>query len=277
MPTETVAEPDIFEAMRTQRAMRRLKPDAVPEEHIRKIIWAATQAPNGGNVQPWRFMVDRGPGEETRPPGDLRRRMGEVHGKQQSPAIRHRSPNQSVRRWSDPWTGGQYLADHLHEAPYLIIPCGFLLPINSGIASGSSIYPAIQNLMLAARALGLGTVLTTLHRQNEDAVRALLGIPENAHTAALIPVGWPIGRFGEGPRKPVEEVTYWDHWGAKARLKLQSHVCSASLSCGSGRGTEREGRPCPTPDPASGRYNGSIGPQEGNMTKLSIELTYCVP
>jgi nitroreductase len=110
---------------------------------------------------------------------------------------------------------GQYLADHLHEVPWIIIPCGFLLAINSGIASGSSIYPAIQNLMLAARGLGLGTVLTTLHRQNEGAVRELLGIPENAHTAALIPVGWPVGRFGEGPRKPVEEVTYWDQWGNK--------------------------------------------------------------
>jgi nitroreductase len=88
--------------------------------------------------------------------------------------------------------------------------------VNTGIASGSSIYPAIQNLMLAARALGLGTVLTTLHRQNEGAVRELLGIPENAHTAALIPVGWPVGRFGAGPRLPVDAVTYWESWGAKA-------------------------------------------------------------
>ena len=110
---------------------------------------------------------------------------------------------------------GQHLADHLHEVPALIIPCGFLLPVNTGIASGSSIYPAIQNLMLAARAMGLGTVLTTLHRHNEGAVRELLGIPENAHTAALIPVGWPTGKFGEVSRLPVEAVTYWDNWGAK--------------------------------------------------------------
>jgi nitroreductase len=97
----------------------------------------------------------------------------------------------------------------------LIVACGFLLPVNTGIASGSSIYPAIQNLMLAARALGLGTALTTLHRHNEGAVRELLGIPENAHVAAVIPVGWPKGKFGAGPRKPVEEVTYWDHWGER--------------------------------------------------------------
>ena len=72
---------------------------------------------------------------------------------------------------------GTYLSDHLHEVPAIIIPCGYLLAVNTGIASGSSIYPAIQNLMLAARALGLGTVLTTLHRHNEGAVRELLGIP----------------------------------------------------------------------------------------------------
>ncbi len=212
MPEPTVAVENIFEAMRTQRAMRRLKPDPVPEEYLRKLVWAATRAPNGGNVQPWRFLVIQDP--------EKKRGLQRIYSEQWEKYLTgynldapmsdeaRRSMKLSLER-------GTYLSDHLHEAPAIIIPCGYLLAVNTGIASGSSIYPAVQNLMLAARALGLGTVLTTLHRHNEGAVRELLGIPENAHTAALIPVGWPVGRFGEGPRKPIEEVTYWDTWGNK--------------------------------------------------------------
>jgi nitroreductase len=214
MSEPVVIEADVFEVIGTQRAMRRLKPDPVPREYITKMIWAATRAPNGGNVQPWRFLVITDPAKK--------RRLQEIYSEQwtkylsmdSASAQAAQSPEQKRVR-ERTLAAGQYLADHLHEAPAIIIPCGFLLAVNTGIASGSSIYPAIQNLMLAARALGLGTVLTTLHRQNEVAVRELLGIPENAHTAALIPVGWPMGRFGAGPRLPVEAVTYWDTWGAK--------------------------------------------------------------
>ncbi len=212
MPEPVTLVPDIFEAMRTQRAMRRLKPDPVPEEYLRKIIWAATRAPNGGNVQPWRFLVIQD--------AEKKRALQRIYSEQWNPYLERYDltapmPEETRRSMALSLERGTYLSDHLHEVPAIIIPCGFLLPINAGIASGSSIYPAIQNLMLAARALGLGTVLTTLHRQNEGAVRELLGIPENAHTAALIPVGWPMGKFGEGPRLPVEAVTYWDEWGAK--------------------------------------------------------------
>jgi nitroreductase len=210
---ETVVA-DLFEAIGTQRAMRRLKPDPVPKGHVKKILWAATRAPNGGNVQPWRFLVVVD--------GEKKKRLQEMYAEQwvkyievdQGRPRADQSP-EAIRSHARTLAAGQYLADHLHEAPVIIIPCGFLLAVNTGIASGSSIYPAIQNLMLAARALGLGTVLTTLHRQNEGAVRELLGIPENAHIAAVIPVGWPMGRFGAGPRLPVEAVTYWDQWGAK--------------------------------------------------------------
>lgn len=214
MADSAAVESDIFEVIGTQRAMRRLKPDPVPAEYIKKIIWAATRAPNGGNVQPWRFVVVTDPakkhGLQQIYAAQWAKYIAQDRGPAAAPATEEarRSMERSLAR-------GTYLAEHLHEAPVLIIPCGFLLAVNTGIASGSSIYPAIQNLMLAARALGLGTVLTTLHRHDEDAVRALLGIPENAHTAALIPVGWPVGRFGAGPRLPVEAVTYWDNWGEK--------------------------------------------------------------
>ena len=214
-----VIEPAIFEAMRTQRAMRRLKPDPVPVEYIHRLIWAATRAPNGGNVQPWRFMVVEDSAKK--------RGLQEIYAAEWAKYIAGRGAQKRAevsererRSLELTLERGQYLADHLHEAPYIIIPCGFLLAINSGIASGSSIYPAIQNLMLAARALGLGTVLTTLHRQNEGAVRELLGIPEEAQTAALLPIGWPVGRFGEGPRRPPSDVTYWDSWGEKREFEV---------------------------------------------------------
>ncbi|MEO6398677.1 MAG: nitroreductase family protein [Tepidiformaceae bacterium] len=209
-----VIENDIFEVIGTQRAMRRLKPDPVPEALIKRVLWAATRAPNGGNVQPWRFLVVTEAAKK--------RRLQEIYAAEwakylapESAATREEMTAEQAASKARTTAAGQYLADHLHEAPAIIIPCGFLLAVNTGIASGSSIYPAIQNLMLAARALGLGTVMTTLHRHNEGAVRELLGIPENAHSAAMIPIGWPMGRFGAGPRLPVEAVTYWDSWGAK--------------------------------------------------------------
>lgn len=213
MADVVVAEPDLFAAMSSQRAMRRLKTDPVPDEYIEKVLWAATQAPNGGNVQPWRFLVIRDP--------EKKKGLQAIYAHQWSLYVKQRNSagpatdSASAQALEKQFNAGQYLADHLHEVPAIIIPCGFLLAVNTGIASGSSIYPAIQNLMLAARALGLGTVMTTLHRHNEDAVRELLGIPENAHTAALIPIGWPMGRFGPINRKPVSEVTYLDTWGNK--------------------------------------------------------------
>ena len=78
---------------------------------------------------------------------------------------------------------------------------------------GACIYPALQNLMLAARALGLGTTLTTAHRGCEKRVKELLGVPDGGETLAMIPLGWPAGRFGRPPRRPAEEVTFWDGWG----------------------------------------------------------------
>jgi nitroreductase len=213
---DTAAETDFFEVIGTQRAMRRLKSDPVPEALVKKLVWAATRAPSGGNRQPWRFLVitdaaKRGAiaalyseaWEAYRATG-----YGGSAGKQLSPE--DADSNERVLRSS------QYLVDHLAEVPVLILVCTFSAPsVNAGIAAGSSIYPAVQNLMLAARALGLGTALTTIHRQKQDEVRKLLDIPESVETAALIPVGWPMGKFGAGRRLPPEYVTYWDSWGSK--------------------------------------------------------------
>src|SRR5262249_6173667 len=106
-----------------------------------------------------------------------------------------------------------YLGEHLQDAPVIVIPCIRTGGQRTSITTGSSIYPAVQNLMLAARAYGIGSTLTTIHRMRQDEVRSLLGIPEDVETAALIPLGYPRGRWGVAAGRRVEEVVYTDRWG----------------------------------------------------------------
>lgn len=215
MPEPAAVESDFFEVIGTQRAMRRLKPDPVPDEYIKKIIWAATRAPSGGNRQGWRWLVVTDPASKKK----IQEWYNELWSKATASGYgagaglpeNERLSNERVMK------SATYLAEHLHEAPVLIFACS--LTGGGDIVSGSSIYPAVQNLMLAARALGLGTALTTVHRGRQKEVRELLGIPDSVETAALIPVGWPKGKFGSGLRKPVEEVTYWERWGNKAESR----------------------------------------------------------
>lgn len=206
-----VIEERFFEVIGTQRAMRRLKPDPVPEEYIKKVIWAATRAPSGGNRQGWRWLVITDPVSKKQVQEWYHEQWSKMtasgYGAGSNLPDDERLSNERVMK------SATYLAEHLHEAPVLIFACA--LTGNGDITSGSSIYPAVQNLMLAARALGLGTALTTVHRVRQKEIRELFGIPESVETAALIPLGWPKGKFGSGLRKPVEDVTYWEKWGAK--------------------------------------------------------------
>jgi len=196
---------DVFEAINTTRAMRRLKPDPVDDALIWKILEAAIRAPSGGNRQPWSFMVIRD--------AETKRKIGEwyleawnaTYGRAKDTVT---ADAQGARMYSS----ADHLAQNLADVPVFII--GIVRTVGAGTSSsGSYIFPAIQNLMLAARALGLGTTLTTLHRAHEADVKELLGVPEGFETACLIPIGWPKGKFGMGARRPVEEVTHWEKWG----------------------------------------------------------------
>jgi nitroreductase len=197
---------ELFEAMRTQRALRRLKPEPVPDELIWKILDAATGAPSGGNLQPWNFLVIRDPA--------LKRRLHEFY----LDGMRHvtRPSGSAMANTSDARMGrsARHLAEHLAEAPVLILATVRLADVASTTPPGACIYPAVQNLMLAARSLGLGTTLTTLHRHREKDVVELLGIPPGIETMALIPLGWPQDRQGATKRRPAEEIAFWDRWGA---------------------------------------------------------------
>ena len=197
---------DVFEAINTQRAMRRLKPDPVADDLIWKVLEAAIRAPSGGNRQPWNFLVVRDPEKKRKIAEWYLDSWNKSYGLIKQAAMA--SPETAKT-----YASAEYLANHLAEVPVLIIAT----VNNAGVAPvsppGASIYPAVQNLMLAARALGLGSCLTTFHRTHEAEVKTLLGIPDGIETMALIPLGWPRGKFGAGARMPVDKVTYWDSWG----------------------------------------------------------------
>ena len=185
----------MFEAIYTQRAIRYLKPDPVPEESIIKLVESATKAPSGTNRQPWKFIVIRSP--------ELKQRIGEYYKRSWDAAYANRataSPIEPRIRASS-----AHLAQHMHEAPVLILACIEHDGSPSTMGRGASIYPAIQNLLLAARGLGLGSVLTALHKRYEDEIKQLLSIPDNVETAALLPVGYPAEgvRYGPTRRRPI--------------------------------------------------------------------------
>ncbi len=198
----------LFEAIRTQRAIRRFTDDPVSDEVIQRILEAAVRAPSGRNTQPWRFIVIRD-ADTKRKIGDYYRRACEVAGIGQEPI-----PGLS-KKVNDSVT---HLAFHMGDAPVLILVCYEYATEDavgsSTLLTGSSIYPAVQNLLLAARALGLGTALTTVHSMFEAEIKALLTIPASVQTAALIPLGYPspAERFGGSRRRPVAEVTHFDRW-----------------------------------------------------------------
>jgi len=192
---------DVFEAMATTRAMRRLDPGrAVSDEDVLTVVEAATKAATGGNAQPVRWMVVRD--------ADKRRRLGEIYRECWLPV---REMYGAVEQGPDTMrvlNSADHLGDHMGEAPVIILPCSKGAP---GLAE-SSVFPGVQNRFLAARALGLGTTLTTVHRIQEDDVRAVLDIPSDVNTWAMIPMGYPTGTWGEAKRRPVREITYWDTW-----------------------------------------------------------------
>ncbi len=192
---------DVFEAMSTTRAMRRLDPSRpVSEEDIHTMLEAATMAASGGNMQIVRWLVVRD--------AERRAALGEVYGRcwrLVRPMYAEREDDPRVARLL---RSADHLGDHMGEAPVILLPCSKGEP---GQVE-SSIFPGVQNLFLAGRALGLGTTLTTVHRFEEDTVRSILGIPADVSSWCMIPVGHPLGRWAAPKRKPVTDIAYLDAW-----------------------------------------------------------------
>lgn len=217
-------QPLLFDIMYSMRAMRRLKPDPVPEDLIARVIEAGTMAPSGGNEQGWSFIVVTDPAKKQFIQERYHRafsayakvRMAEAQ--EAADAGTAPPPDPAQLRMAQ---AAFHMADHMHEAPVLLFACmkrraagGVADAALTGSVEGASIYPAVQNMLLACRALGLGTVLTTLHKLYEDEIKAELGVPENIDLSALLPIGYPEGNFGSVRRRPAPELTHWERWGA---------------------------------------------------------------
>jgi len=194
----------LFDAISSQRAIRHFSAQPVSDEAVETMLHAAIHAPSGGNRQPWRFIVIRD--------AEIKRRLGQWY------LAAWRAAIADMEALTQPYRHGAELAQQMAMVPVLILVCIDHGEAGTGpgpVTRGASIYPAVQNLMLAARALGLGTVLTTLHTQYENDIKAFLNIPASVETAALIPVGYPAKgmRFGDARRKPLSEVIFHDRWG----------------------------------------------------------------
>ncbi len=211
----------LLDGLMTNRSMRRYSEQPVSEEDIWTCLRAAVQAPSGGNIQPYQFMVVQDPALRLGL-ADLYRRGWDRYG----PAVAPQEfPNDQVREsWARNNRATEHLAQTLEHVPVHVL---VLMPtIDMTIyddegampvgPTHASVYPAVQNFMLAARSLGLGTSLTTLHSIYEDEVRQLLGIPERYEVLALLPLGHPTGHWGVAPRyRGAEKITSWDLFGQK--------------------------------------------------------------
>ncbi|MBI3769682.1 MAG: nitroreductase family protein [Deltaproteobacteria bacterium] len=213
---------DLVEALTTTRAVRRFTAEPVTDTEILHCIRIATQAPSGGNIQPWQFLVVTDPGLK-RAVGDVYRR---AYARYEPALLASRPPARSPEdkaAFERMMHGSRHLAAHLGEAPAMVLVLMPKISMSLRDADGeldvgtpfASVYPAVQSLMLAARGLGIGTTLTTVYRIYQDEVRAICGVPERYEIVALVPMGRPRGRFSIGRRRPAEQVTHWDRFGAK--------------------------------------------------------------
>ncbi len=202
--------PDLFEIIGTTRSMRRLKPDPVPDELIRKILEAGAAAANGGNTQKWRFLVVKDPAIKKAVQVWYKKAFDEVVGPRYATSAP--PPGVTPERYGRQQSAVEYLTEHYHEAPVWIVACLEDGP-NPTRGAGSSIYPAVQNMLLAIRALGLGSTLTTRHLIHEKETEAALGLPPGVHSYAILPVGYPMGKFGPVGRGKLSDIVYQDKWG----------------------------------------------------------------
>jgi nitroreductase len=204
----------VLEALHSTPARRYLSAEPVPDEVIWAILDAAVRGPTGGNQQGWGWVVVTDPQVKSQVAQWYREGWEQAYGRRREEILAAPpSPGEAgLNRAS--FLAAEHLANNLEEAPAWIIP---VLRHAAGVRSprlGASIYGAVQQLMLAARAYGIGTTLTTLYAGHEDELRDLLGLPDDALTMALVPLGYPArGRWAEPRRRPVGEVTHWNRWG----------------------------------------------------------------
>ncbi len=208
---------DLYEAMSTLRAVRRLRPDPIPAEVLERVLQAACWAPTGGNQQPWRVIVVQD--------ADRKQRLADIYRpewQKYAAGFAKRleaMPADDAEKWKRTITAGDYLADNLADAPAILMFCADFRAMavtdakldRISLVGGGSVYPPVQNAMLACVAEGLGCTLTTLHCLKEQDVKVALDIPDPWATAAMVPIGYPVNR-GHGPitRRGPSEMAFRD-------------------------------------------------------------------
>ncbi|MEM9711976.1 MAG: nitroreductase family protein [Actinomycetota bacterium] len=211
---------ELYEAMSTLRAVRRLRPDPIPDDVLERVLQAACWAPTGGNQQPWRVVVVTDPDRKAALQGIYAPEWAR-YAEGFLANLAH-LPADGLAKWQRVAAAGDHLAEHLHDAPAILVFCADpkRMAITDAkldrvsMVGGGSVYPAVQNAMLACVAEGLGCTLTTLHCLREDEVKAVLEVPERWATVAMVPIGYPVGR-GHGPitRQPPGKLAYRDRFG----------------------------------------------------------------
>ena len=195
----------LLEGMRSTRAIRRLRPDPVPRELIRKVCEAGTFAPSGGNRQPW-FFIAVTKADRRRWVADRYRPAFHAYIQPVLEAANAPSYPEAKRR---NLRAAVHLADHLHEAPVLLFVAGWT---RRGKPQLQALFPAVENVLLACRAVGLGASLTTLHVTFGREVDEWLGLPPGCPTCAMLPIGWPIGRYARPLRRPIDACLFFERF-----------------------------------------------------------------
>jgi nitroreductase len=210
---------DLYDAMSTLRAVRRLRPDPIDDEVIERVLTAATWAPTGGNTQPWRIVAVTDPTKK-QALQDLYSPHWDAYIPGYEARLEH-MPEDAKISSIKAMEAGNYLASHMHEVPMIAVFCfnPKLMAITDAeldrpsVVGGGSVYPAVQNFLLACRNEGLGCVLTTLLCYEEDSVKALLNLPEDWYTCAHVPIGYPVlGGHGSIRRRDMKQMVRFNEW-----------------------------------------------------------------
>ena len=212
---------ELYDVMSTLRAVRKLRPDPIPADVLERVLQAACWAPTGGNTQPWRVVVALEP--------DTKQALQDIYEPEWARysagfmTMMSGLPPAELAKWERVTAAGDHLAQHLAETPAILLFCAnpAMMAITDAkldrisMVGGGSVYPAVQNAMLACVEEGLGCTLTTLHCLRENDVKQVLGVPDDWATVAMVPIGYPVGK-GHGPitRQPPSVLAYRDRFGA---------------------------------------------------------------
>ena len=199
----------LLEAIRTSCAVRRLRPDPVPPDLIRKVCEAGTFAPSGGNRQPWTFVAVTDPERRAW----FAERYRKIFLAYIAPAREKAKDPSFPETKRKIMNGAIHLAEHMHEAPVHLFVAGWK---RRGDPQIQALFPAIENILLACRAVGLGASLTTLQQAFQPELDTWLGLPEDTPTCAMVPIGWPAVKHRRPVRRGIDTCLHFDRFEAKS-------------------------------------------------------------